>query len=532
MSSQRQVFTNGTIYSMDPKVPNPDWVEVVDGSIASVGRGSAPAGDAFDLEGRVLLPGFHDAHIHPSFSGLNLIQCELHDLGVDKATNVETFQRAVKAYADSHPDAPWILGGGWAMEQVEGGIVRAEWLDAVVPERPVYLVSSEGHAAWVNTKAMELAGIDARTPDPSDGRIERDSDGSPNGTLQEGAAFLVGNIVPPVSNADNKAGILAAQDLMLSLGITSWQDAWVENDAHDAYLELDRSGELVGTAIGSLWWDRDRGMEQLPELIERYGERGKRYRPGSIKFMVDGVCENGTAAMVHPYAGTHDDRGMAFLSREILLDAVPKTMAAGIQPHFHGIGDRAIRDALDAVAAGDPDHARSTRPHIAHVQVVAPDDVRRFAELNVAVNAQSLWACHDDTMVDLTAPRLGTERTRWQFPFRSLIDAGAVFACGSDWAVSTADPFPQMFVAATRRMPEDDRVFQPEQAISLAESLAGFTTGAAWVNHEETRSGSITQGKAADLVVVDGDPLDLDQVLDAKVAATFVGGHLVYNSPA
>lgn len=526
--STRTVFRNGTIHTMDQANSAPDWVEIVDGKIASVGNGEPPSGPYFDLEGRVLLPGFHDAHIHPSLGGVTLIQCDLHGLGTDKSTNVETFQGVVKSYADSHPDASWILGGGWSMENVERGIARAEWLDAVVPDRPVFLVSSEGHAAWVNTLAMEMAGIDSSTTDPSDGRIERDADGSPNGTLQEGAAHLVGSIVPPTKHADNMAGILAAQEMMFAMGITTWNDAWVESAVHSAYLALDSDGTLRGTAIGSLWWDRERGMEQLPELTKRYQERGARYRPGSIKFMVDGVCENGTAAMVHPYAGTHDDFGLAFLSPEILMEAVPKTMAAGMQPHFHGIGDRAIRDALDAVAAGSPADAVATRPHIAHVQVVRPEDIGRFAELNVAVNAQSLWACHDDTMVDLTAPRLGDERTRWQFPFRSLIDAGARFACGSDWSVSTANPFPQMYVAAARRMPDDDRVFQAEQAISLRESLEGFTMGAAWVNHEETRSGSITPGKNADLVVVDGDPLDMEHILEAQVAATIIGGTTVY----
>ncbi|MEE9416654.1 MAG: amidohydrolase family protein, partial [Acidimicrobiales bacterium] len=284
---------------------------------------------------------------------------------------------------------------------------------------------------------------------------------------------------------------------------------------------------LIGTATGSLWWERDRGLEQLPELIERSAQMGDRYRPGSIKFMVDGVCENGTASMVHPYCGTHDDHGLVFISREMLLEAVPLTMAAGIQPHFHAIGDRAIRDSLDAVAAGNPVDAIAVRPQIAHVQVVDPDDVPRFAQLHVAANAQMLWACNDDTMIDLTAPRLGKDRNRWQFPFRSLIDAGAHFACGSDWSVSTADPFPQMEVAVTRLMPGSNSAFQAEQAITVAEALAGFTTGAAWVNHDEHRSGSITVGKAADLVVVDQDPLLADDLAATKVQMTLVDGRVV-----
>lgn len=519
------VITNGTIRSMDPDLPQPDWVEIQDGKVRAVGTGTPPEGAILDLAGRTLLPGFHDAHVHPSLGGLALIRCDLHNLNT-----VEDFVTEVGRYAADNPDAPWILGGGWSMEDVPGGVARAEWLDAVVPDRPVYLGSSEGHASWANSRALELAGIDANTVDPTDGRIERDTDGSPNGTLQEGAAYLVARVLPPTTQTEAAAGILAAQSLLLSLGITTFQDAWVEKATHEAYLSLDRSGKLTAKATGSLWWDRDRGLEQLPELIDRFGEVGSRYRPGSIKFMVDGVCENGTASMVHPYVGTHDDCGLVFIPRDTLLEAVPLAMAAGIQPHFHAIGDRAIRDALDAVAAGDPADAKKVRPQIAHVQVMDPADIERFAQLHVAANAQMLWACNDDTMLDLTAPRLGEDRNRWQFPFRSLIDAGAHFACGSDWSVSTADPFPQIEVAVTRLMPGMDLPFQPEQAITVEEALRGFTVGSAWINHEEANSGSITPGKAADLVVLNQDPLSAKDLPATRVELTLVGGEVVFEA--
>ncbi len=523
--TQTTIIGNGTIHSMDPDQPNPDWVEIRDGKILGTGVGLAPAGRRLDLAGRTLLPGFHDAHVHPSLGGLSLVRCDLHDLAT-----VEDFVAEVAHYGTKNPHAPWILGGGWSMEDVPNGIARAEWLDAVVPNRPVYLGSSEGHAAWVNSKALELAGIDADTPDPVDGRIERDPDGTPTGTLQEGAAYLVAKVLPPTSLAEAAEGILAAQSLLLSLGITTFQDAWVERATHEAYRSLDSAGQLIAKATASLWWERDRGLEQLPELIERFSETGRRYRPGSIKFMVDGVCENGTASMVHPYVGTHDDCGLVFISRDMLLEAVPQTMAAGIQPHFHAIGDRAIRDSLDAVAAGDPADAKRVRPQIAHVQVVDPDDIHRFAQLHVGANAQMLWACNDDTMLDLTTPRLGEARNRWQFPFRRLIDAGAHFACGSDWSVSTANPFPQIQVAVTRLMPGMDAPFQLEQAITVEEALRGFTTGSAWINHEEKNSGSITPGKAADLVIVNQDPLSAPDLASTTVELTLVGGQVVYEA--
>ncbi len=517
------VISNGTIHSMDQANPNPDWVEVQGGQILGIGQGKPPAGEQLDLAGRTLLPGFHDAHVHPSLGGLALVRCDLGDLNT-----IDAFTAKVAEYAQANPEAPWILGGGWSMEDMPDGIARAEWLDAVVPDRPVYLGSSEGHAAWANSLALELAGIDQTTPDPNDGRIERDADGSPNGTLQEGAAYLIAKILPASEQHEMEAGIELAQQMLLSLGVTTWQDAWVEKATHEAYLSMDQSGRLIGKATGSLWWNRDRGMDQLPELIERYAEAGDRYRPGSIKFMVDGVCENGTASMVHPYTGTHDDCGLIFIPRDMLLEAVPLTMAAGIQPHFHAIGDQAIRDSLDAVAAGNPDDARWVRPQIAHVQVVDPQDIPRFAQLHVAANAQMLWACNDDTMLGLTSPRLGDDRSRWQFPFRDLIDTGAVFACGSDWSVSTADPFPQIQVATTRLMPDSDVPFQVEQAITVAEALKGFTSGAAWINHEELVSGSITAGKNADLVIVDQDPLAAEDVAATTVELTMVGGRVVH----
>ncbi len=517
-------FTNGPIWTgtTDPTVsPSPDWVEIDGKRISAVGEGPPPRGDVFDLGGRTLIPGLQDAHVHPPIGGLAMIRCELHDV------DPSDYARVIGEYAESHPDASWIIGGGWPMNVFEGGIARREVLDLVVPDRPVLLHSSEGHAAWVNSVALAAAGIDAATPDPRYGRIERDADGRPNGTLQEGAVDLVERFAPPDTVDEVMEGIAAAQQHLLSLGITGWQDAWVRPVDHDAYVRLDGSRELIARVAGSLWWDRERGPEQLDDLIDMIGEKGDRYQPLGIKLMVDGVIENGTGAMCSPYADSGEN-GLTFLPRELLIDIVPRIMAAGIQPHFHAIGDCAIRSALDAVAAGNPEDVERVRPHIAHIHVVDPLDVPRFATLGVTANAQTLWACNDDTMTNLTVGRLGPERIPWQYPFRSLVDAGARLAAGSDWSVSSANPFAQMAVAVTRRSDEGTEPFLPEQALTVEEALTAFTRGSAFVNHDERRAGSIRPGKAADLVVISDDPFSADDLSTISVEATFVAGSMVF----
>lgn len=512
-------FTNGPIWTGTGS--RPDWVTIDGPTIVALGVGTPPPSETFDLDGRALLPGFQDAHVHPPIGGMAMIRCELH--GVDPSRYVET----ISAYVAAYPERPWILGGGWPMNAFEGGIARKEILDRLVPDRPVLLHSSEGHAAWVNSAALAVAGVDESTPDPPHGRIERDPDGNPNGTLQEGAVDLVDRHAPQDTLDDLLEAIIAAQTYLLSFGITAWQDAWVRPIDHAAYRELDRRGDLIGSVFGSLWWNRDRGADQLGDLMAMAGEGTQRYRPRGIKLMVDGVIENGTGAVCAPYVDTVD-HGITFLGGDILSDIVPRIMAAGIQPHFHAIGDCAIRSALDAVAVGNPQDVRRSRPHIAHIHLIDPVDVPRFAALGVAANAQALWACHDATMVDLTIPRLGPERALWQYPFRSLLDAGAHLAAGSDWSVSTPDPFAQIAVAVSRRSEPDQAPFLPDQAITVEEALIAFTRGTAFVNHDEDRTGTIEVGKAADLVVASDDPFTATDLASVRTEATLVDGRVVH----
>ncbi|MGW1143222.1 amidohydrolase, partial [Streptomyces zhihengii] len=402
-----------------------------------------------------------DAHVHPVPAGLELAQCDLTG-----AKTAEDTVAAVRAYADAHPGREWILGGGWSMEAFAGGTPTKELLDAVVPDRPVYLPNRDHHGAWVNSRALELAGVDRDTPDPADGRFERDASGEPTGMLQEGAMQYVGRLTPPATAADRLAALLHAQRHLHALGITAWQDAIVGTflgmeDPSEAYMTAAREGSLTARVVGALWWDRARGAEQIPELVERRAAlQHGRFRATSVKLMLDGVAENGTASLIDPYLDTCGcataNRGKSFIDPAHLPSYVSELDALGFQCHFHALGDGAVRHALDAVEAARKANGPSdTRPHLAHLQVVHPDDVARFAHLGATANIQPLWAAHEPQMDELTIPFLGPERAAWQYPFGALLRSGARLAAGSDWPVSSPDPLQGVHVAVNRVSPDE-----------------------------------------------------------------------------
>jgi hypothetical protein len=522
--------------------PPADSVAVRDGRIAAVGTSAdlrsmlGPRTEVVDLPGAMVVPGFQDAHVHPPSSGLELLQCDLHDVHA-----IDDYVAAVRDYAAAHPDRPWILGGGWSLDSFPGGIAHRSLLDAVAPDRPAYLPNRDSHGAWVNSAALRVAGIDRDTPDPPDGRIERDHDGEPSGTLHEGAMDMVERHVPRTTPADWEAGLLTAQAHLHSLGITAWQDAWLLPEHLDTYLALAADGRLTARVAGSLWWERDRGLEQVDELVERRARgRARRLRCDTVKVMQDGVCENFSAAMLEPYVGAETRNappaGVSFVEAGALREAVTRLDSEGFQVHFHAIGDRAVRECLDAVeAARTANGARDARHHIAHIQVVHPDDVPRFAALDVVANAQAYWACLDDQMRDLNLPILGPERSATQYPFRSLVAAGARLAMGSDWSVSTADPLAQIQVAVTRvpqDQPDGER-FLPNERLDLATCLEAFTLGSAFVDRLDDVTGTLEPGKFADLAVVDRDLFALapNEIGDARCLLTMVEGEVVYRDP-
>ncbi|MBO0844156.1 MAG: amidohydrolase [Nocardioides sp.] len=549
------LFTGGSVFDGHRHLSGHGLL-VDDGSVAGVldpgdldefdRRGPLDRGEheVVDLAGGLVSPGFTDAHCHPIQGGLERMQCDLTEGGTR-----DEYLAMVRDYAAGH-DGPWVLGGGWAMAAFTGGTPAAVDLDAVVPDRPAFLPNRDHHGAWVNSRALELAGITAETPDPADGRIERLPDGRPQGTLHEGAMDLVARLLPPLSPDDYAAGLLEGQRYLFSLGVTAWQDAIVGAyagmaDTGTSYRDAMANGDLLADVVGALWWDRELGLAQVTDLVRRrQALSGGRFRATTVKIMQDGVCENFTASMLTPYLDGHghvtDNAGHSFVEAEELQEVVVALAAEGFQVHVHAIGDRGTREALDAFAAARAaggldtlDQREDLRHHIAHLQVVHPDDVPRFAELGVAANAQALWACHEPQMDELTIPFLGAERATWQYPFGSLHRGGARLVMGSDWPVTSPDPLAAIHTAVTRTSYDDAREpFLPDQAVDLTTAFAAYTSGSAWINGRDRLDGAgvLAPGHAADLVVLDRDPFTgpPDEIGASRVASTWVGGRAVH----
>jgi predicted amidohydrolase YtcJ len=538
------VLLGGLVWTGDDRSPRAEALTVRGGRVAFVGsadeaRQLAGSGvRVVDVEGGMVLPGFQDAHVHPLHGGLTRLRCNLSDL-----RGADAYAEAVRSYAVAHPDAEWILGAGWAMDAFPRGTPHRSLLDRSVSNRPAFLRNRDGHGAWVNSRALEMAGITRDTPDPLDGRIERDADGEPQGTLHEGAMNLVDRVVPKTSPAELIGALRIAQTYLHSLGITAWQDAIVEPDDLEAYLEFVARGDLTARVIGALWWDRGRGEEQVPDLVamrELAAQTDGRFGATAVKLMQDGVIENFTAAVLQPYLdrGGHPtaNTGLSFVEPETLKRGITRLDAEGFQVHVHAIGERAVREALDAFeVAASANGRRDSRHHIAHIQVVHPDDVARFGELGVIANGQPYWACLDKQMRDLTIPFLGPERTSWQYPFASLLRAGATLAFGSDWPVSTPDPLKEIQVAVTRTSDEDSdgMAFLPDERLDLATALGAFTKGSAFVNRLDRDTGTIEVGKAGDIVVLDRNVFEVDpgEIGTARALLTLVDGAPVHAAP-
>ena len=541
-------FVGGRIFTGHGRPSRPGAVAVTDGTIVAVGSDDdvkdliGSSTEVVELGDRLLSPGFHDSHIHPVYAGTYMARCDLHGV-----VSAEECDAAIAAYASEHPDRPWILGGGWSMEGFPGGTPTAALVDAVVPDRPMYLPNRDGHSTWVNSKALELAGITRDTPDPADGRIERDEHGDPTGCLHEGAASMVRDLVPPMTEADNDRGLDVAQEYLFSLGITGWQDAIIGDDNRgpdntDAYARAARDGRLKARVVGAIWWDRTAGLEQIPGILERRAKSTGRFQATSVKIMQDGVAENYTAAMTEPYLDAcgcqTSNSGISFVDPEVLGEAVVALDADGFQVHFHALGDRAVREALDALSlAREANGMNDLRHHLAHIQVVHPDDIPRFAALGVAANMQPLWACHEPQMDELTIPYLGEPRWRWQYPFAALERAGATLVAGSDWSVSTPDVMMGTHVAVTRTPPPEDgastdaEVFLPEQALTVEAALTAYTRGSAWVNHLDETAGTIEEGKVADFALLERDPFEVApaEIGSIRVEQTFIDGERVFS---
>ena len=529
------VFRHGPIYTMDAARSWAGAVAVRGGRIVYVGPDSLPPGtigpgtEVVDLAGKLLLPAFQDGHVHLIDGGVEQGDCDLTD-----ASDADEVKAAVRAYAAAHPELRWIRGSNWELPYFPDGNPRKELLDSLVADRPAFLWAADGHSAWVNSRALALADLTRATPDPVNGRIERDPrTGEPTGTLRESAADLVERVIPPHTAAEVAAGLERAQPLALSFGITTIFSANTAEDDLRAFTEADRAGRLHLRVIAAMVasGEGDTMVARLHDWRARYATA--HVRPTAVKLFQDGVIESGTAALLAPYLDRHGDAGQP-VRDQATLDALTRALDRdGFQIHVHAIGDRAIRMTLDALErAAGANGPRDRRDAIAHLELIDPADIPRFRQLGVVANFEARWANGDEYLTRMTEPALGAARSRWLYPIASVVRSGAVVAGGSDWSVSSLNPLEAIEVGITHREPGDTLTppWNPAERVDLPTMVALYTINAAWAHHLDRETGSIEIGKLADLVLLDRNVFELPawRIHEAKVVRTLFEGRTVF----
>ncbi|MET0296934.1 MAG: amidohydrolase [Microbacterium sp.] len=504
-------------------------------------------GDAtriIDAAGAVIHPGFVDAHAHAVFAGVERLSLDL-----TLARSVDETLALIRAGAESS-DAEWLTGGGWSHELLP--MPTRHQLDEIVPDRPVALSDAGHHTLWVNSKALEIAGIDRDTPQPHNGHIHLDADGDPIGYLNETAAELVGRHIPPSTDDEIYAGLLNAQDYLWSLGVTGWHEAILggyngKADCTPGYLRGIAEGTLKSDTSGALWIGPGLKRDDVAALVSRFVElRERNARAGfptsTAKAMIDGVPHGETAALLEPYCNhAHDGfTGELHFDEQTIFEFVRQLDAAGFALHLHIMGDRGIRVALDAIEQARAVNGAGRRHHIAHLSMVQPDDAKRFGPLGITANIQGLWAAPDPFLETM----IGERRMQEGYPFRTMLDGGADLAMGSDWPVSPADPWLAIHVTVNRWAPPPPGVVLPpqpadvepptldaeHQSLTLAQALAAYTSGSS--DLVLGRPGRVRVGEQADLVVATADPFELarDQIMSVRTATTIVAGEVVFQA--
>lgn len=528
------VLSHGTIYTLDEERPWAESLAIARGRLVYVGDNEGadawigPETQVMSLGGAMVLPGFHDSHVHPATSGLELTQCYLGET----RSKEEVFAQ-VKLYADKHRKDPWIVGGGWSLTHFPEGEPNRETLDRLVPDRPAFLTTNDAHTAWVNSRALSLSGIDHTTPDPPGGKIERDQHGHPTGLLREEAIGLVSAKLPPNTVDDYVRGLRLGLDQCARYGITSLIEANAVPEVLEAYQKLESEGHLTARVVAALSTDPKKGASQVASL-ERTKARVQfpTLKANSVKLFADGVVESKTALLLEPY-DHHDHRGLSIWEPEIYLETVAGLHEAGFQIHIHAIGDGAVRDTLNAIEGAQKRHGvKDLRHQIAHLQLIQPADLVRFRELGVVANVQPLWAYNDEFVTSFTIPYLGPTRSQWLYPIGALVSNGTVVVGGSDWSVSSINPLLAIQVAVTRTDPADSSALPltPQYRVDLPTILAAYTINGAYGMHQEAETGSLQVGKWADLVVLEKNLFTLppEEIGQVKVLRTILGGRTVY----
>ena len=501
-----------------------------DGKVVMVGDGAAlqgqyPAAHVIDGRGRTLLPGLIDAHGHVLDMGFQGVQIQLFG-----TTSLRAAQSKILSFAKTHPDSPWLLGGGWNQVQWKlGRFPTAQELDAKVSDRPVVLDRVDGHAKWLNTKALQAAGITKDTPDPVGGRIEHGDDGTPSGVLVDKAMGLIDKVTPPPTNPERRAALRAALSHMNSVGLTSAGDAGVPATTIALYRELADQSLLtvrIYAMIGDVGEDFATLSRDGPLIA--YGD--DRLTVRSVKLFADGALGSRGAALLAPYSDKPDQRGLLFMSNAEMQSKMETALRAGYQVNVHAIGDAANRQVLDSFESAYKNvGGGQLRNRIEHAQVVALSDIPRFKQLDLIASMQPTHATSDMNMAE---SRIGPDRLKGAYAWRTFLDQGTRIAGGSDFPVEEDNPFFGLYSAITRmdHHGKPQGGWHPEQAMTRLEAFRAFTLDAAYAQHQEHTIGSLEPGKWADFILVDGDLFKepSSQIWKTKVLQTWLAGTRVY----
>lgn len=530
------LVTNARIRTMDPSRPWADWLLIEGGTVRAFGQGEGPSATRqLDLGGRLVLPGFQDAHIHLLNGGVDLVEtAQLYD-----CTTLAEIQSVMAAHA-AQWGGPMVWGAGWQCGFFGDTTLTREVLDAVVPDRPCLIYDGNFHNACLNSAALAMAGITDATPDPKNGHFVRDAAGRATGMLHEDAIYSVLKALPKTSEETFRAGLLAGQAHANRHGITGVLDAQIQAHHRRIYAWGEAEGLLTLRVAGTMQVSADEAVSDVLARLKDWRARHQSdlFHLHSAKFFVDGGFENRTAATLAPYADALGGTGALMFTPDQIAAFFTALDAERFQIHVHCIGDAATRATLDGFAVARRANGIWPSLHqIAHCQLVHPEDRARFGTLGVIANFQPLWACNDPVIPDETMAMIGPDRAPWTYALRSIIDAGAPYCISSDWAVTTLNPFEIIGTAITREPPRNRgraAPFFPEEAITLDEALAGYTTHAARACWREGHTGMLRPGYSADLIVLDRDihAIPPEEVAATRVLLTLFRGAEVWRDPS
>ena len=532
------IVIHGRIYTENPKRPWAQAVAIRGAKIAAVGDDSTiekmrSAGTkVIDARGRLVLPGFTDCHIHFLDGSLSLGRVNL-----EGAKDPPEIQKKLREYAARHPGGDWILGRGWdyAMFGPEA-LPHKKYLDELFPDRPVFLEGYDGHTYWANSKALALAGIARETPNPANGIIVRDSQtGEATGALKESAEELVAKVIPKPTRSDKILALRAGMKWANEHGITRVHSAGQDFESLDLFDEISRHGHLSVRMYIAYFLNppilRPEDLDLIEAAHKKYHDEW--IDAGAVKFMVDGVVESHTAAMLEPYSDDPAVTGKPFWEPANYNAAVVELDKRGLQLFTHAIGEYGVRMALDSYEnAQRVNRLQDRRSRIEHIETISPSDIPRFGKLGVIASMQPLHSYPDRNTLEVWARNVGPDRASRAWAWKSISDNGGRLAFGSDWPVVTLDPWAGVQTAVTRQTADGtpEAGFVPEQRLTVAQVVDGYTMGAAYAGRREKAEGSLEEEKLADLIVVSQNIFEIDpnKIREAKVIATIVGGRVVY----